>query len=176
MKKLIIAMFALVLFYSCSTLPEPDRKTTSLLVGQITWSGSGYTNPDELPLNGDHYFPIELTFLCTSDNKPYIIKSDPNGFIFSTDLPSGTYMLQKVSYTYSIGSKTAEYYATFSKSRSFTITTYTVRNLGKLDVVINHSNGVHFFGSKGYDEVKASFKNSYPSSKWLELNWENENL
>jgi hypothetical protein len=189
----VLFIVGLILFWGCASSPkiqEPSSATSTLLVGRITFTCTGF--PKQWNVNGEHKNGVTV-YLWNYETEEYIpIRShgaDGLFYLIDPEPANGDYVLA------GFGMETGSSRMTISLAYQiedepyyFTLTKNAVNNLGDITWSEHYKTEVskeydrkgsqttmetessHKF-ERNFKEVETWFKNTYPDSDWGRKSW-----
>jgi len=180
-KCVFLYLFICLLVVGCLSLPEPDSKKQTLVVGMINLQVKGVTGSVSNTINGTNKMGIEISLQELTGYKIYTMLSGTEGLFYSTNIPQGTYGIIQLYLKVESSSGGA------SLTTSYAITTHRieivngkVNNLGiiTLDFVSDGGSGgkstLNY--NRDYEQVRTLFRQKYSSSNWNQKEWINNGI
>lgn len=162
---------------SCTTLPEPSATIQNLLVGEITIDVKNYDVKldNRISINGTNTEGITLSITNYQSKITTKIKSDKQGFFYSTDLPAGNYYISNIllERTALTSSGTTSFHISINPSAEtlFVLKPKSVTNIGKIVWEADAKKNNNVSPKENYNNVKSRLASLYPETKWLSENW-----
>lgn len=170
-----------LIFASCASIPEPSKKNSNLLYGNVSFNFTCIPNNYGIPESSEKSNGIEVKFKNVKTNKTITMTTNNKGEFYRTNVPEGTYVFKslkaKVNYG---GGYEAEYIADFCKTPKesyfyFVSLGNVVMNLGKinLDISITDINYYSYYirWDEDFDETYYNFCMEHPDSDWINKDW-----
>lgn len=169
-KKFSIITLLIMVFISCSTLPDPNEETTTLTVGKIILDLKNIKNTNSVVKSN-----IIIRLKDQQTEKIIELRSTIGGLFYTLDLSEGKYSIESLSYRlpaedYSIGIKF------MNNNHTFSIQSPGVNNLGKIDWKVDGNKRPLFEIVANHSEVYDQFIEKYEDSLWLQETWNDINV
>jgi len=154
-------LFVCLLVISCVSLPEPDSKNQTLVVG-IANIQDNYHPSDSSSRAG-----IEITLNKFSGTGGYTLVTNADGIFYSAKIPGGIYKLSEVKYP------SGNVIFILDSPPKIEIENGKVNNLGTFTLIGTSGVGGPLNWSSGYEQVRFLFGQKYSSSNWNQKEWIN---
>ncbi len=162
---------ALMVLSQCSSLPDPAEGRSTLVVGAVIMHASGYDTYGSATVNGDHRSGIQITVINEATNEPLTLVSDVNGLFYTTKMPAGSYVVQRLYYRAVSGTWWADTNMSPQGRRRFVVKDGSVNNLGMLTWYNSTTGGLAFEVNSDYPAVHDLVSEKQPKSAWLKMDW-----
>ena len=162
------AFFASLLFAGCASIPEPKTAESTLLYGEVQYTGKRGDNVSELRSG------IKITIENVSTRKKTTLTSNGLGIISKRDLPCGTYRIQRIEADMSYESRVWQFWREpdyTDRNARFKIKP-GVANLGVIRIFVDYEkNIVETTYADGYAQAEKNFRERHPDSTWSTMEW-----
>jgi hypothetical protein len=167
MKLSLFALLIAVVLFSCTSVPVPNQKQNTLLVGKflVNWKTTGEMSEG----NGTNKAGTKLYFQNDQTGKIISVSTQKDGWLLTNKLVAGHYTIQKFYIEKTVGNTT--YQMTLNGPLLITIEEGKVNNLGAIQIDISNNGYTHKLID--YDVVKYDFKNEFSDSEWNSYEWKN---
>jgi hypothetical protein len=178
--KVLFYLSVLVLLVSCTTTRfEPkEGKTSALVVGRLTAKASGFEYDGDINFNRNYTMGTQLTLKEVRTGKTYEAKTIRRDglFVFGNLNPSEKYYLYQIKYNIEQSNGWKGWITSTYKPNSFPVSVKpdSVVILGNFNCTITEIAGkikTNLIDRDIPTDVRYSFMDIYPESKWLSKNW-----
>lgn len=180
----ILIALTTILFFSCASMPEPSEKVKTLVYGQVSFDFKGIASNYGIPESNVEKNGITIKVKNVKSKKSYVASSNNNGEFTFSNLPKGTYSVNKLSKTISFASGfksniEVEEIKQIKDRYYFKVQNDGVVNLGQIDIDIQVTNAeleyyyyrIYTHWKKDYDSVRNFFNNKHYESNWNFEEW-----
>jgi hypothetical protein len=170
MKIRLLAVFAMLVFIGCTSVPVPTLEQNTLLVGKllVNWDVSGKMSGG----NGKIKFGIRTYFQNNQTGKTISISTQKDGWFLTNKLTGGDYTIQKFYIEREQGNSI--YQMTLNGPFYITLENGVVNNIGTVQIDIG--NGGYYYRLVDYDVIRYDFQEEFSDSEWNSYEWKNNSL
>ena len=166
-------IFACLIHAGCASLPEPNDKRQTLVVGEFSQFGRGHGMKS---LNGLHKNDIQIKIGRVSKGRTYTLKTNEAGLFFSAKIPDGIYDIRQIRLN-KPKNESGTYLkfdaAAYRFDYTFKVENGKVNNLGSL-IWNSGGGGLAILGYNNggdHSQVKSDFYRENPLSNWNQGDW-----
>jgi hypothetical protein len=170
--KILLLFIPTIILAGCSTLPDPEKSDSSLLIGSIVMHVSNVDSQYGLNVNGNQYDNITLK-IYDPESKEIDLVTNKDGYFVTDKVIPGYYYLEKM------GIKITNEHAYQTMSIVFSkpypriqIEPGKVNNIGIIEWYYDGEEGTRANFDAKYRDINNYYTENYNNSKW----WERETV
>lgn len=167
---LVFAFYVLVVLAGCASVPIPSPAANTLLMGKfvVNWNTAGFSGGSGATASKTSKSNTQVYMQNVATGKTTIVTTQKDGWLFTSKLPSGDYVIQKFYLEGRMGG--GKYGLTLNGPYNISVADGKVNNMGLIQIDVQKT--VYSRRDSDFTTLRRDFQTEFPDSEWNSYEWE----